>query len=60
MDISPPASSHIMKGNTEGENNGYVVFNKISTGQLGNRLAVRGKGHFGYSALPHPYLQQAS
>jgi len=30
------------EGNTEEENNGYVVFlNEISTDQLGNRMGVR-------------------
>jgi hypothetical protein len=33
-----------LEGNTEEENNGYVVLNKISTDQLENRVVVRGGG----------------
>jgi hypothetical protein len=43
-------------GSTSEENNGYVVFNEISTDQLG---VERGGGRR-YSAGPHPFLQQIS
>jgi hypothetical protein len=41
------------EGNTEEENNGYVVLNEISTDQLGNRGVARRE------ALLHLFLQQS-
>jgi hypothetical protein len=41
------------EGNTEEENNGYVVLNEISTGQLGNRVVARRE------ALLPLFLQQS-
>jgi hypothetical protein len=42
----------------EEENNGYVVFNKISKDQLGNRILMRGGR--GVTPPTPPFLQQAS
>jgi hypothetical protein len=33
----------LWEGNTEVENNGYVVFKRISMDQLGNRVVLRGE-----------------
>jgi hypothetical protein len=42
-DLTPYLTYGLHEGNTEEENNGYVVFKEISRDQLGNRVMVRGE-----------------
>jgi hypothetical protein len=41
-----PLSMLYHEGNTEEKKNGYIVFNEISTNQLGSWMVVQGGGHY--------------
>jgi hypothetical protein len=45
-----------VKENNEEDNNGYIVFNEISTDHLGNRVVMRGEALL---YPPSPFQQQA-
>jgi hypothetical protein len=40
------------EGNTEEENNGYVVLNEIFTDQLGNRVVAIGGRRYSHTSTP--------